>query len=296
MIQHIPGNQRWRRAGQLPAPREVIDPRRFGVEIISEAAAKRYITENHYSRSMPPSRLCVGLMRTTRAACRPELVGAAVFSVPITGAVISRWTGVEPAAGVELGRFCLDDSVEGNGESYCLARAFRILAAELPEVHAIVSFSDPMQRVTAAGQIAMPGHVGTCYQSTGARHVGRSRPRTLLFDTEGRVVSERALTKLRNDETGAVRLRPVDRCRCAGGGWGVRAGLRRPGDQRGPVPAGQAPGNLCYIWASPSAPRHVQAHFPPALEYPKAWNTLVSPGALTRLLDSAASCFQGCLA
>ena len=39
------------------------------------------------------------------------------------------------------------------------------------------------------------------------------------------------------------------------------------------------PGNLCYIWASPSAPRHVQAHFPPALEYPKAWNTLVSPPA-----------------
>lgn len=280
MIQHIPGNQRWRkgRASYRP-PREVIDPRRFGVEIISEATAKRYITENHYSRSMPPARLCVGLMRTTKAACRPELVGAAVFSVPITGAVISRWTGVEPAAGVELGRFCLDDSVEGNGESFCLARAFRILAAELPEVHAIVSFSDPMQRLTAAGQIAMPGHVGAAYQSTSARHVGRSRPRTLLFDTDGRVVSERALTKLRNDESGAKYA--YAQLTAAG------APRRRMGESgrdyvtrainEGPFRRVKHPGNLCYIWASPSAPRHVQAHFPPALAYPKAWNTLVSP-------------------
>ena len=29
--------------------------------------------------------------------------------------------------------------------------------------------------LTAAGQIAMPGHVGAAYQSTSARHVGRSR-------------------------------------------------------------------------------------------------------------------------
>lgn len=282
MNQQIPGNQRWRRGrASYRPPREPIDPRRFGVEVIGEAEAKRYITENHYSRSMPPARLCVGLMRTTNAPCRPELVGVAVFSVPITGAVISRWTGVAPAQGVELGRFCLDDSVEGNGESYCLARAFRILAEELPEVQAIVSFSDPMQRVASTGQVVMPGHVGTCYQATGARHVGRSRSRTLLLDTRGTVISERALTKLRNDEKGAAYA--YTQLIAAG------APRRRVGESgpeyvaraiaQGPFRRVKHPGNLCYVWASPSAPRGVAAKFPTALEYPKAWNTLVSTPA-----------------
>ena len=134
----------------------------------------------------------------------------------------------------------------------------------------------------------MPGHVGTCYQSTGARHVGRSRPRTLLFDTEGRVVSERALTKLRNDETGAKYA--YAQLTAAG------APRRRMGEsardyvdratKEGPLHLGQPQRAQARPGALPAG-----AGVPQSMEHP-----CFPAAALTRLLDSAASCLQGCLA
>ena len=141
-----PGNQRWRehRASYRP-PREPLDPRRYAVDLVGERDAKSFLLAHHYSKSFPASRVRVGLYRTDHIT-RSELVGVAVFSVPMTQAVITRWTGLPPHLGVELGRLVLLDEIEGNAETWSLARAFKLLGANLPDVQAIVSFSDPMQR------------------------------------------------------------------------------------------------------------------------------------------------------
>jgi hypothetical protein len=66
----------------------------------------------------------------------------------------------------------------------------------------VVSFSDPVARRTAAGELVFPGHIGTIYQASNAAYLGRTVPRRLLLLPDGRVFSERALSKIRNDERG----------------------------------------------------------------------------------------------
>jgi hypothetical protein len=272
------GNQRWRehRASYRP-PREPLDPRCYAVDLVSEKDAKAFVCRHHYSCSFPASRLRVGLYRA-RPATRAELVGVAVFSVPMTQAVITRWTGLPPSRGVELGRLVLLDEVEGNAETWFLARAFRLLAATLPEVHAVVSFSDPMQRVAEDGHLVTPGHVGSCLQSFNGRHVGRSKSRTLVLDRGGRVVSDRALAKIRNDERGAgyaysqlvAAGAPTIHAGESGRDYVSRALIE------GPFRKVRHPGNLAYVWPSATAPRGVVNNFPAALPYRKAFNTVVT--------------------
>ena len=274
----VAGNQRWReRRTSYRPPREPIDPRRYAVDTVAEADAKAFVCLHHYSASYPASRCRVGLYRTAAPGVRSELVGVAVFSVPMTQAVIPRWTGLPASQGIELGRLVLRDEVEGNAESWFLARAFRILAATLPEVQAIVSFSDPMQRTSEDGHLVTPGHVGTCLQSINGRHVGRSKARTLILDRAGRVVSDRALAKIRNDERGAgyaynqllAAGAPTIRTAESGRDYVARALIE------GPFRKIRHPGNLAYVWPSPTAPRRIVENFPPALAYRKAFNTVV---------------------
>jgi hypothetical protein len=192
--------QRWteRRESYRPAG-EPIDPKRYGVEIIEERAARPFVERHHYSASFPAARLSVGLFRAGEG-----LVGTAVFAVPTSNAIAQRRVGVDAAAAVVLGRFVLRDDVEANGETWFLARAFRALRRELQDVRAVVSYSDPFARSTAAGAVVMPGHVGTIYQAFNAAYLGRTRPERLILCADGRSLAARTLSKLRNDERGAA--------------------------------------------------------------------------------------------
>ena len=266
--------QRWRdrRDAYRPAG-EVFDPSRFGVEVIpDDSSAREFVEAHHYSGSYPAARCRVGLY-DMRGCLRGGLVGVAIFSVPMQQAVIPRWCGVEPAAGVELGRFVLLDSIAANGETWFLSRAFEALRAELPSVRAVISYSDPVRRVSAAGEVVMPGHVGTIYQAHNGRHVGRGSPRSLLLDRHGRVISGRLLSKIRRGERGeGYAQRELERLgappRAAGEegtAWLSRAL---------PVVVAQRirhPGNLAYVW--PVGDRRqrtaTQRGFPPALPYQK---------------------------
>ena len=260
--------QRWRgrRDSYRPAG-EPIDARRYGVEVIEEAQARRFVVEQHYSASFPAARLCVGLHRAGHG-----LVGVAVFSVPIQPKSVTRHAGVEPAQGVELGRFVLLDDVEANGETWMLARAFRLLRQEKPGVRAVVSYSDPVPRTDEAGVEVKPGHLGIIYRAFNGRFVGRSSPRTLVLAPDGRVVSGRTLSKIRNGERGAAagcetllqmgapRRLPGE----ADTAWVARA-LRD-----GPFRRLPHPGNLAYCWALDEEAR---AGLPPSLP----WASLAHP-------------------
>lgn len=260
--------QRWRsrRTSYRPAG-EPIDPSRYGVDLISEDDARSFVVEHHYSGTYPAARDRVGLFRCEGAG-RAKLVGVAVFSVPMQQRVIPRWLGVDPNAGVELGRFVLLDDVEANGETWFLARALRALRESKPEIVSVVSYADPMPRQGDAGPF-LAGHVGTIYQAMNGVYMGRSSRRRLTLDRCGRVVSGRALTKLRKGERGASGV--YDRLRSVG------APKRRAGEsgaeyvtralREGPFQHMVHPGNHVYGWALTKPARRGLA--PSAGSYPK---------------------------
>jgi hypothetical protein len=243
-------NLRWNsgRSSYRP-PEEPIDPERYFVQRIDEMVAKPFVVEHHYSRSYPAARLRVGLFRRRRAW--PELVGVAVFSVPAQQLAIPRWLGVPALQGVELGRFVLLDEVEGNGETWFLARAFKELRIAKPDVRAVLSYSDPLERRAADGTVVMPGHVGTIYQAFNGRYLGRSREGEIILGPDARPISPRALSKIRTYSRGQVYAR--DAFLRAGApaqlsGESDTAWVRRALAE-GPFRRIRHPGNHVYGWA-----------------------------------------------
>lgn len=196
--------QRWRehRESYRPAG-EPIDPSRYGVEIVEKTDAKRFVVAHHYQGNYPAQRLAVGLFRS-RAWITSELVGVAVFSVPGSEAVLPCWFPDVADDAAELGRFVLLDEVPANGETWFLARALRAVKREL-RLRAILSFSDPMQRVSILdGHVVTPGHIGTIYQAHNAAYMGRGTARTEILLPSGEVFSEQDRCKIRGDKRGAA--------------------------------------------------------------------------------------------
>lgn len=266
--------QRWngRRAAWRPAG-EVFRPELHAVAELGEGDAKRFVLEHHYSASYPAARFRVGLFRAGSRALR-QLVGVAVFSVPMNNFAVPKYTGLEAGAGVDLGRFVLLDEVEANGESWFLGRAFDLLEQKRAEIRAVISYSDPVARVDELGRQTMPGHVGTIYQAHNGRYCGRGKGETLTLTPSGRVVSRRALSKIRNEECGAG---AAYRALVAAG-----APERRPLEDprvyvdraiaEGPFRRMRHPGNHVYAWplGDRRARRQLLERFAPALPYPKA--------------------------
>lgn len=245
------GCQRWNRGREFYRPiGETIDTTKYGVELIEEKAARQFVYEHHYARSLPPTRVRVGLMRVGRFL-RPELVGVAVFSVPVQAKALPCYFGVGNDEGVELGRLVLLDDVESNGESFFVSKACKLLKAELPSIKAVLSYSDPMERRNSEGELVKRGHGGSVYRSLSASYMGRSSKRTLVLDARGCVISERSLSKLRNDESGAAgayrMLLEAGAPRRMLGEEGheyVRRALLE-----GPFRSMRHPGNLAFGWA-----------------------------------------------
>lgn len=260
-------NQRWRERREAFRPAaEPIDPRRFGVELLDgDREPRAFVERHHYSGSYPAARVRVGLFRS-RAWFTPELVGVAVFGVPQSEAVLPKWTGYGNDGAVELSRFVLLDDVEGNGETWFLARAFRLLRAARPDLRAVLAFSDPVARRAADGRLVTPGHVGTIYQAFNGRHAGRANRATKYQAPTGRDVPKRVLDKVMTGERGARYSRDVLLAA------GAPPQLPGESDAAYVVRAREAfrryrhPGNLAYVWplvAGVALPGQAQA-------YPKA--------------------------
>lgn len=263
----LSGVQRWRnrRDSYRPAG-EPIDPRRYGVEVVVERAARAFVEAHHYSGTFPAARLSVGLHRAGDG-----LVGVATFSVGVQAKAIPRWCGVPSVEGVELGRFVLADDVPANGETWFLRRAFEALRGELPEVRAVLAYSDPVRRTSADGSLVLPGHVGTIYQAHNGRYVGRASRRIIHLRPDGRSVSGRAETKIRKGETGAgpeIDRLVADGARRPTLGEDLRAWLDEvlssPPFRRLPHP-----GNHTYVWPVDGQRSTLRALAPSAGPYPK---------------------------
>ncbi len=196
--------QRWRerRCRWIPNATE-IDPRKLSVDVIdTRQLATPFVKAHHYAASMPVARLSVGLYANGRGG-RSELVGVCVFSHPVNYASVPKTAGLpDPRTACDLGRLVIDQSQGGNAESFLAARAFRILRREKPEILSVISYADPVRRTDETGRVFLPGHVGGLYAVMGSRYVGRSSPRTDLIMPNGRPISSRAVSKIRNAECG----------------------------------------------------------------------------------------------
>jgi hypothetical protein len=247
----LPFDKRWiGRREVFVAPPDRIRASEFGVAVLREGAARAFVSEHHYSGSFVFSRLSVGLYRKTGVA-PAALVGVAVFSVPMQQQAIPAYTGLQSAEGVELGRFLCLPEVAFNGESWFLRRAIAALRGEKPEVRAILSYSDPMERTTIEGLMTKPGHYGQIYQASNAAFLGRSARRWVNVAPDGQIVSDRALSKIRGGERGQdYAARQLI-------GWGADA--RRSGEEprdwldrvlRPPLFRRlRHPGNFAYVFA-----------------------------------------------
>lgn len=163
-------SQRWGdRRSRFVTDDTVIDPRRYAVDVVAHDTARAFVADHHYLARYPAAQLAVGLYGPGRGG-HPSLDGIIVFSVPASGAVITRHTGyADPARGCVLQRLLCLPSVAANGESYFTARAFRLLRQAKPSIDAVVSFSDPQV-----------GHCGCVYASLSGAYRGTTRPRKVL--------------------------------------------------------------------------------------------------------------------
>jgi len=256
------GQPRWRHRWEGG-----FDATQYEVSPIADRTAKAYVERHHYARTYVASRLRYGLWDR-----RGALLGVAVLSVPVRREVLTRpFPDLVPFhESLELGRLVLADRVPANGESWFLGRVFRLAGRE--GVRGVVSFSDPVARRDATGGLVFPGHIGIVYQAANASYAGRGAARTILVLPDGRVLNERALSKLRTLDVGHEYVEHLlrlfgapPRRGAAPSAWIPRAlaaaGVRRL----------RHPGNHRYLFRlGDRASRRAVAIALPSLAYPKS--------------------------
>jgi hypothetical protein len=191
-----PLSQRWRdRRDSFRRPGEEIRTADYEVvELMDDTTPKAFVVAHHYSGSYPAARYRFGLYR------HDELAGVAVFSHPCRNEVLTNVFPGDAMASVELGRLVLLDDVKYNGESWFVARCFDCLRAK--GLSGVLSFSDPVPRVSDEGRVVHRGHIGCIYQATNGVYLGRATRRTLHLLPSGHVFSDRAISKIRAKERG----------------------------------------------------------------------------------------------
>ena len=240
------------------AHHKLFNPRLYSVEEVTEAVAKAFVISHHYSGTYPAARFRVGLFDQTK------LVGVAVYSVPASQKVIPRYADIKPSEGVELGRLVLHDECGYNAETWFVSRSFKLLKRKLAPRFCL-SYSDPFERMDSDGKVIKRGHVGQIYQALNASYFGRASKCTLLLLPSGRVMSPRALGKIRRGERGHVYATE----QLVKGGAPQREDGESGEDYVARVSSYftkiRHPGNLAYGWRFD---RHVKFKLP-ELPYPK---------------------------
>ncbi len=248
-------DQRWRgRTSTFVSTKHRFDPVGYDVmPMPSDAACRDFVLEHHYSQSYPAARFRFGLCG------KNGLEGVAVFSHPVRNDVLTNALPglAKPTDGVELGRFVLLDSVGFNAETWFLARALD--GVRRSGIRGVVSFSDPVPRQASCGRVTFAGHWGSIYRCASAFYRDRGTARTLRLLPDGRVFSDRALSKLRR---GVDACRDCPGCRlCSGKEYAARTLLQAGADEADlRTPEGlrrilarltrplRHPGNLRYVF------------------------------------------------
>lgn len=194
--------QRWRdHRGTYHPPNEVIRTHDYEIAPISLTTAKAFVSKHHYlGSSYPACRFRYGLFLRYALFPEDELVGVAVFSMPMSPKVLTNIFPCDVLESIELGRFVLLNSAPANTESFFFARCRELLRQE--RIKAVLAFSDDTMRTDVFGNKIFKGHIGNFYQSSNGCYGLRSTPRTLKLLPDGSVFNDRAASKIRNAERG----------------------------------------------------------------------------------------------
>lgn len=155
-----------------------------------------------------------------------------------------------------------------------------------------MSFSDPVPRWSAAGELVLPGHIGTVYQAHNACYLGRATPRTLRLLPDGTTFSARAAQKIRAGEQGwryaatALVRHGASAPRCLSSGYPDAKELAAwlPAALAATTRRLRHAGNHRYAWALRRAARRFLQHPRP---YPKQLDSRLREGQLE--LDPSAA-------
>jgi hypothetical protein len=130
----------------------ITSAKQIEIKVIKSTWIDEWIAAKHYLCCTPPgSRLrlafyhdniCVGGMLWGRPAAR----------------------SYEPFQVLELTRMFLDDICPRNSESRCIGMATKLIRKLFPEVHTLLSYSDPAY-----------GHTGTIYRAVGWSYSGETK-------------------------------------------------------------------------------------------------------------------------
>lgn len=158
------------------------------VAAIHIGEARRFVARHHYNKIMPRlTRLCVAGYEGG------ELVAVCTFGYGVRP--LHTIKGLFPTLDVEnyleVGRLCVHDRIPRNGESWFLARAFRIVRATFPGVKIVYSWSD--------GIVGKPGYV---YQSANFFYGGHITTEMYL-SPDGTRVHPRTMQGLVTQKAGA---------------------------------------------------------------------------------------------
>lgn len=218
--------QRWSHKRERWVPHhKVADVKLYGVEELDYETACNYLRTHHYAHNPAPAVARYGVYKTRGGILRPELVGVITYGEGMGEKVLRKWTGCgpvraagpaeddedaesdEPAEGIagalECNRVCMGEDEGYNIESWAATRAQNALVEAHPNLQAILSFADPVERRNAAGEVFKPGHIGGIYKALGWSYEGRAGARTLTVDlATGDVISERTMSKLRGEKKG----------------------------------------------------------------------------------------------
>jgi hypothetical protein len=250
--------QRWSHKRERWVPHhKLMEPKLYGVEELDYDTSCAYLRTHHYAKNPAPAVARYGLYRSRGGVLKPELVGVITYGEGMGKQVLNAWCGCGPVrdgeepGALECNRLVLGEDEPYNAESWFATRAQRALIEARPQLGAILSFADPVERKNAAGEVFKPGHIGGIYKALGWSYEGRAKPRTLtVVVATGDVISERTIRKLTGDERGwQYATRQLEQA-CDLKRWPLESGesfLARC-EASGMLAKVKHPGNHAYVW------------------------------------------------
>jgi hypothetical protein len=153
----------------------------YSIRQIPPSDAKAYIRKYHYSHTCinAPTK-CYGLFEPSGAEWFGEeagFIGVCMFATPCSENVRSSVFGAEYKDHViELHRLHILDCTPPHTETWFIARCLKRLKEDMPEIWAVISFSDLTE-----------GHTGVIYRAANAYRLGSTGEAKFFMDGFGRL-------------------------------------------------------------------------------------------------------------
>lgn len=155
------------------------------ITVEEDCRARLVVEALHYSRTFPFSLLNVCAWRGGR------IIGVCVFATPPHINGYGRYS--LPDSTIELSRLVIVPGEGTGAASFLISRALREVERWFPAITHVVSYCDPVERLTVDGEVAKRAHDGAIYRAANGQIVGHSLPKIVLLCPRGTMVTTRTM-------------------------------------------------------------------------------------------------------